>query len=338
MAALTATNPTLLDVQKATAPDGTIADLVPLLVEDNDILLDATYIEANGTTSHQTTVMAGLPTVYWRQFNEGTPNSKGTRVQVTEGIGMLNARASLDEDLATLNGNSQAYRLQEDMFFVEAMNQEMAETTVYGNDGTEPAAFPGIATRYNDYAADNADNIILGGSAAGQVDNASIFLMTWSPQTCHFMYPKGSPAGLQVNDLGLQDEFDAANNRYRAWMTHYKWFNGLSLRDWRTCGRIPNIDKSLLTNVYTAGQFSTGADLPDLIGQLIDRIKKRSGRRVLYMSPLMKSWLRRQVEAKLQGSTLQREDVGGIMSDTFQGIPIRTVDALSADESRISNS
>src|SRR3546814_20258109 len=73
------------------------------------------------------------------------------------------------------------------------------------------------------------------------------------PRSC----PKGTQAGIEHNDLGEGDEFDASNNRYRALMDHYIWRNGLMLRDWRYGVRIANIDAAALTHDSSNVQLIT---------------------------------------------------------------------------------
>src|SRR3546814_8750597 len=93
------------------------------------------------------------------------------------------------------------------------MNETMAETTVNGTADT-PESVVGLSEHYNSLSgADSGDNII---NASGDSDRASIWLIGWSPQTIFGVYPKGTQAGIEHNDLGEGDEFDASNNRYRA--------------------------------------------------------------------------------------------------------------------------
>ena len=114
-------------------------------------------------------------------------------------------------------------------------------------------------------------------------------------------------------------------------MTSYKWFAGLTVQDWRYVVRIYNIDKSLLVN-----DASSGADLPDLMFQAMTLIPNLGrGRPVFYMSRTVMSFLRRQLTAATSMSTLQIDNVGGKMVTRFQGIPIRRVDTLAADETRV---
>jgi hypothetical protein len=44
---------------------------------------------------------------------------------------------------------------------------------------------------------------------------------------------------------------------------------------------------------------------------------------------------RRQLSEKVKGSTLDFENIGGRRTMTFQGIPIRRVDKIAADEARV---
>jgi hypothetical protein len=45
---------------------------------------------------------------------------------------------------------------------------------------------------------------------------------------------------------------DASGNTYQAYRDHFKWEIGLTLRDWRYCVRIANIDTTQLTGVSAA--------------------------------------------------------------------------------------
>lgn len=334
MAALSVANPTLLDLAKATDPDGKIATIVEILNETNEILQDMTWLEGNLPTGHRTTIRSGLPTPTWRKLYGGVTPNKGTTVQVTDNCGMLEAYAEVDKALADLNGNTAAFRLQEDRAHIEGMNQEMADTLFSGNEGTEPEAFTGLNARFNSTTAANGENVIVGGGAG--TDNASIWLIVWSPLTCHGIIPKGSKAGLQMTDKGQVTVEDASNGsntgRYEAYRTHYRWDAGLSVRDWRYIVRIPNIDKSLLTK-----DASSGADLPDLMFQAMTRIPNLSmGRAAFYASRNTISFLRRQLSAKTSDSTLTSANVGGTWTEKFQGIPLRRCDALAADEALVS--
>lgn len=335
MATLLARNPTLLDLAKATDPDGKIAAIVEILNETNEILEDMTWVEGNLPTGHRTTVRTGIPAPTWRKLYGGVQPTKATNAQITDNTGMLEAYAEVDKALADLNGNTAAFRLSEDRAFIEGMNVEISDTLFFGNEDTEPEAFTGLAPRFNSTTAESGDNIILGGGAG--VDNASIWLVVWGPNTCHGIVPKGSTAGLMVNDKGQVTLEDAstdgsATGRMEAYRTHYRWDAGLTVRDWRYIVRIPNIDKSDL--VVDA---ATGADLADLMFQAINLVPNLNfGRPAWYMSRTLVTMLRRQLASATSMSTLEIDNVGGKMVTSFQGIPIRRCDSLAADEALVS--
>ncbi len=335
MAALSTQFPTLLDLAKLTDPDGKIAAVVEILNQTNQVLDDMVWIEGNLPTGHRTTIRTGIPAPTWRKLYGGVQPNKSTTAQVTDNCGMLEAYAEIDKALADLNGNTAAFRLSEDRAHIEGMSQEVAQTIFFGNDGIDEAEFTGLAPRYNSLSAANAENIINGGSAGGQTDNTSIWLVAWGQNTVHGIIPKGSKAGLQVTDKGLVTIEDASGGsntgRMEAYRTHYRWDCGLSVRDWRYVVRIPNIDKSTL--LATA---ASGADLPDLMYQALRRLPSMGlGRPVFYMARDTLTMLQRQLSYKVKDSSLTIQNVGGVMTETFHNIPIKRVDVLAADEARV---
>lgn len=341
MAALKANNPTIVDLAKASDPNGKIAAVVEMLNETNEVLDDMTFIEGNLPTGHRTTMRSGIPAPTWRKLNSGVQPNKATTVQVTDNTGMLEAYAEVDKALADLNGNAPAFRMLEDRAHIEGLNQEFVDTLFYGNEGTEPEAFTGLAPRFNSLSAESGDNIIVGGGTG--TDNASIWMVVWGPNTIHGIIPKGSKAGLQVTDKGLvtiEDASDGSNTgRMEAYRTHYRWDLGLSVRDWRYVVRIPNIDKSALTSVFTSGTFSGSANLPDLMFQAMRTVPSLNlGRPVFYMSRDIATMLARQKASMGLSSFAVAPTVAGDMkwAEDFNGIPIHRCDALASDEALVS--
>lgn len=343
MAALSANYPTLLDLARRSDPDGKIEAIVEILNETNEILDDMVWVEGNLPTGHRTTVRTGTPAPTWRKMYGGVQPTKSTTTQITDNTGMLEMYAEIDKALADLNGNTAAFRLSEEKAFIEGLSQEVADTLFYGNEGTEPEAFTGLAPRYNSLSAANAENIINAGTVTGG-DGASIWLVVWGPNTVHGIIPKGSTAGLQVTDKGVVTVEDASNGsntgRMEAYRTHYRWDVGLTLRDWRYVVRIANIDKSALSNVFTSGTFSTGANLPDLMYQAMRKVPNlNAGRASFYASRDIATWISRQKAAMgIAANYVDSNNVSGDMrwTESFNGIPVRRCDALSANEAAVS--
>lgn len=336
MSALTATRGTLLDLANRSDPSGKISKMVEILNQTNEILDDMSWVEGNLPTGHKTTVRTGLPSATWRALYKGVQPSKSTSIQVTDTTGMLEAYAEVDKKLADLNGNSAEWRMSEERAFYEAMNQEMASTIFYGNEKTNYLKFTGLAPRYNSTSAENAVNIVDGGAASGQTDCASIWLVVWGENTCHGIVPKGSQAGLQMEDKGQVTLTDTDGGLFEGYRSHYSWDAGLTVRDWRYVVRIANIDRSALSETWTSGAFSAGPDLSSLMVEALEIIPNLSmGRPVFYMDRKIRTKLRKQMTAKSQNSTLTVENIAGKLVTSFDGIPVRRVDALAGDEGRV---
>lgn len=332
MATLADTHPTLLDLAKRTDPDGNIADIVEILNTTNEVLEDMVWQEGNLVTGHRTTIRSGLPTPTWRKMYGGVQPSKSKTVQVTDSCGMLEAYAEVDKALADLNGNTAAFRLSEDRPFIEAMGEQVVQTLFYGNEGTQPEAFTGLSPRFNLTTALNGDNVIKADGAG--TDNASIWLCVWGPSSGFGIVPKGSKAGLQMEDKGQVtiENLNGDGGRMEAYRSHYRWDAGLTIRDWRYFVRICNIDRSALT-----ADASAGANLPNLMFQAEERlIKYTSGRAAWYMDRGIMTKLRQQSASAVKSSTLTIENVGGARVTSFGGIPIRRVDTLAGDETLVS--
>lgn len=334
MATLTASNPTLLDWKQSLDPNGQVATVIEMLNEVNEVMVDVTFVEGNLPTGHRTVIRTGLPTVTWRKLYGGVQPDKSQRAQITDSCGMLEAYNEVDKALADLNGNTNEFRLSEAQAQIESMSQAFVDTLVYGSTDVNPERFMGLAPRFNsrNAAFANSENVLHAGGAGS--DNASIWLVCWGPNTCHGIVPKGSTAGLQVNDKGQVtiENADGANGRMEAYRMHFRMDCGLTVKDWRYVVRICNIDKGDLK-----ADASSGAVLPDLMFEAMERIPSLSGniRPVFYMSRDIRTKFRQQLAALTKTSTLQYENVGGIRTMMFNEVPIRRVDALSADEALV---
>lgn len=336
---------TLLDFAKSLDPNGQTATVVELLNQTNEILLDMQWIEGNLPTGHRTTVRTGLPTATWRQLYAGVPASKSTRAQVDDACGMLEARSEVDKDLADLNGNTNDFRLSEAQAFLEAMNQNMAQTLFYGDTSVYAERFTGLAPRYSNLStAGNKQNVIDAGGTGS--DNTSVWLVVWGKNTCCGIFPKGSKAGIFHENLGLIDAFDGSNNRYRAYADHWQWKAGVTLRDWRYVVRIANIDVSDLVGQSSTQATTASTWLNKLMIRAMARIPALGmGKPVFYANRTVKEMLSVAAldksqnalsftEAVNQYGTVAPGSVGtGVLK--FMGVPVRTCDQILTTEGRV---
>jgi hypothetical protein len=337
MATLATTNPTLVDLAKRLDPDGSIAMIAEILNQTNEMLDDIPWIEGNLPTGHRSTVRTGLPTPTWRKLYGGVQPAKSTTAQVTDNTGMLEAYAEVDKALADLNGNTQAFRLSEDRAFIEGISEELQRAVIYASEGSNPEQITGLDTRFNLTTAGNGSNIIKGGGSGS--DNTSIWLVVWGPGKVHGIYPKGSKAGLSVQDKGQVtiENADGSGGRMEAYRTHYKWDCGLAVPDWRYVVRICNIDSSDLVK-----DAASGADLLNLMQRALYLPPNLNGTSVaFYANRRIQSFIGQQALNKTNAFlTLQNlsspSEITRVATPLFMGVPVRRCDKITIAEATIS--
>ena len=338
MATLSTSNLTLSDWAKRSDPDGRVPIVAELLSQSNEILDDCVFKEGNLPTGERVVIRTGLPGVYWRALNQGIPSTKSTTAQIDEACGILEARSEVDKDLAMLNGNTAQFRLSEDTAFLEAMNQTQAETLFYGNPGTDPKKFLGLAPRYSSLSADNAVNVLNAGGSGS--DNASVYLVVWGDNTVYCPFPKGSKAGLTHEDLGEQTVYNSDGTRLQAFATRYQWKNGLVVKDWRYVVRICNIDVSDLLGQASTQASTASTALVKLMARALYRIPNMAmGRAAFYMNRTVHSGMAISALDKSQSVLSIQEGLSQFGSAqsylSFLGVPLRRVDALLNTEAAV---
>jgi hypothetical protein len=332
---------------KRVDPDSKIANVVEILSQQNDILDDMLFIEGNLPTGHRTTLRTSLPTGTFRSINSGVLPTKSTSAQIEDAAAMLETYSEIDQALCELNGNDEEFRLSEDKAFLEGLNQQMAGTLFYGNQRISPQTFTGLAPRYNTVqtaVTPTATNVLDAGGLGST--NTSIWLAVWGDNSLAGFFPKGAKtgAGLTMEDKGLQTIYDGVGGgvggRYEAYRTHFLWKMGLTVRDWRFCVRIANIDVTGLPVTGTLGSnnqpnLSGKADLITLMQRAMRKIPNMGmGRPAFYVNRAVASAI--DIQAANRPNLLRSvEDVMGKRYDTFQGIPIRICDQLLGSEGRV---
>lgn len=313
----------------------------------NEVLDDMLWIEGNLVTGHKGTVNTSVPTPTPRPMNTGVPNAKATSGIITATCGNFEDYSVIDKDLADLNGNTAAFRLNQDRRFFEGQSQFMAGQMFYGYAPTSPASFTGLFPYYSTATLANsqtANNVIdMGGVNS---TNTSLVLMSFSEDTTHGIFPRGKKAGLQHIDMGEWPVSDSNGMTYQAYRSHFKWEAGLFIADWRFNVRAPNIDVTTLS----------GVNAPNLINAL-DRMLERpprlmaraastqavtdaggivgmGDRTVLYANRVVRTWLRIQMHNK-PNLLLSIENWDGKPVMNYCGIAIKTVDQIVSTEGRV---
>jgi hypothetical protein len=344
MATLTAAFPTLLDFAKSIDPDGKPARVAEILNQFNEILDDMVWQEGNLPTGHQVTVRKTIGSATFRLFNQGVVPRVSTTGQITETCAKIEDRSEIDCALAKLNGNTAGFRMQQQAGIIESFNQTLAKTLIYGDTTVNPERFNGIVPRYSTISGTGTTvpNVITAGGSTASAQT-SIYLVGWSPTTVFGIFPKGSAAGLVVQDLGEQTIFDTQTpvaGRFQAFVTRFEWNPGLAIADWRYVVRICNIDVAALKT--SADSSDTAAKLFKWMSLAIDQLFSVTGvRPVFYANQTVRGLLRVQLANKSNSFvTLDDWSAGpGILvrpTLKFMGYPVRRCDQILNTESVVS--
>ena len=322
---------TLADWASRVDPEGKIPIIVELLAQKNEIIPDMHWQEGNLPTGHRVIQRTGLPTVMARSLNQGITPSKSTTTGVDEATAMIEGFLEIDKDIVELNGEEAAFRMSEADAFIEGMNQGFAQIFMYGDPTLNPAVFRGLSPRLNGVASGNtafAANVLLGTQVAST--NTSIWLVCWGPNSVFGIFPKGSQAGLQHRDLGLQVVENVAGiggARMLAYREHWQWKCGLAVADWRYIVRIQ------VGTTIASGTIAS--DLINLMSRAIDRLPSlTAGRCAFYMNRTMFSILKIQALAKSNQALSVEEGLTQI-EYKFLGIPLRKVDQILNTEASL---
>ena len=332
MAVLNTGFPTLLDASKQFTSDGTALPLAELLHEINPSFDDIPWEMSNSTTGHRISARQELPAVTLRKLNGGVLPTKSQYGDINESMALFEAQAKVDEKLVQLQTNTAQFRLNQNIGHIEAMNQRFSQSLFYGDPDVTPEEFLGIAPRL--------DAISAGGSAAPQIidaggndtDLTSIYLIGWGENSVMGIYPPGTQAGLQHHDMGIElvDDGTGTGAMFRAYRDVFQLDAGLAVYDYRNLVRIANIDLSNLTK-----DAATGADLIDLMVQAAEQINNEDSLNLVwYMPRKLRAFLRRQITNR-DNVWLSMGEVAGRPAVMFDGKPVRRVDSILLNESRV---
>ena len=321
----------LIDIYKQQDGRGEFVAVIEMLMEMNPILDDAIAVECNKGTTHLHTVRSGLPDVTWGKLYKGIPNSKGRTTQVEDTTGFVEGLSTIDKRLLDLSTNEGAVRLSEAKAYLEAMNNEVGSKIFYGNSASDPEEFMGLAPRFNSLSAPNGNQIIDAGGTG--TDNTSIWLVTWGDMQTNLLYPKGTQAGVEREDMGKQRVLDASGNAYYAMEELFRWHVGLAVKDWRYVSRVANIDVSDMAG--------GSVKIYDFLRKAYYKLQNRrvaGGKICMYCNRDVMEAL--DALATNAGTAdayirLKTTEIEGKEVMTYRGIPIRETDALLNTEARI---
>lgn len=342
MSLLAITRPTLLDVARVTAPNGSIMMPINVLYQNTDILDDIPWVEGNLATGNVTTIQTVEAVPTKRRLNEGVAPTKSTTGQINDACCIYENRNEIDINVANLNGNLKSFRQSQDEPMIRGFSTALGSDLIYADAAITPESFNGLATRYFSLGATYTTSSQLIDAGGTGVDNTSIWLVLWGIGRVMGIYPKGSQAGIKFEDLGIMDIVTNTTTgaKMRAWVSWFQWLCGLSVQDYRCVVRICNIDVS---NLLTSSNGSdTSANILKFMSQALDLLpSEQGGFPVFYCNQTVRSMIRVKLQDK-SNAFITLENLGrGVDGVTrrptlnFQGVPVRRIDAILNTESQI---
>ncbi len=326
MATLSATMPTLVDVVKATGPDGKILRTAELLTKMSPLINHLPFVEGNLTLGHMVQVRSSIPTPTSRRLNQRVLPTKSTTDQNTEQCTQLVDYADVDCTVADLNGNADAYRMNQAYAHLEGMTQEFERQAIYGNSAITQEEMDGFIPRMT--AA--SDTVIDAGGSGS--DNSSIILVGLSPTTVYGIYPKGSRGGIKHEDKGKRVS-ETSSGLMDVYTDRWEMNCGIAVEDPRWIGAIRAIDISVLVGDPTGAT----TNLFNLMLKLIHSMPKPDSSTVklkFITNRTVFSMFDIQASNK-SNAFLKVGEEEGVLKTTFRGIEILVSDAMTESEAVI---
>lgn len=339
---------TTYDIVSRLGPDHMLAPIHEALAMNNEALDFFAWDEATGTLQDQYTTRVGLPTAYWKALGAGTPPSKSRTARVTESLAVCEARSTVEVLTAKATGNVAAVRASEDVAFLEAMNQTLMTSILYGNNGTDTNMFLGLSPRYSQLSgAAISDNVISGaGNTGGQ--QTSVWLLGLGKDSLCLTYPKGSgTAGLDFTDRGIVtlpdtsvDALPGALADY--YVSVYNWMTGIRLKNWANTVRICNLDVPALRALSGVQAPAALTNLLHLMTEALARPKSLSSATFMFLAPRVVCTALRRLAMEKSANAIALEaaanQFGHIRQSrlTFMGVPVVQCDSLLLTEAVVS--
>lgn len=329
-------NPTMVDIARGKVNGEWDKDVVELALESNENLSHFTVLPANDGNNDTTTIRTGIPEATWTAFYEGVQPSKGSKRQITNSCGHLEALLQVDARLIKTQEDAEAELGDEAFAQGEAMGNEIMSSVFYGNTKVNGKKFNGVAPIYSKLCTATSTNkeaefYTLGAKRSASPDNSalrSIWLVGHGRMGTALFYPKGTSAGLQRGEVKDQTVTTADGNRLRVKEQFFDWTVGLRVKDFRCNVRIANIESN---NLETIDQ-----DLGDLMLRAVIRARKTGVQQKFYMPKSVYEYLCVKTRKDVKGGgNFGFAEWDGQKILHFQGVPIFTEDALEVNEEAV---
>lgn len=317
---------TFRELSNRLAPgDQDLAEIAEVMEEQNEMLMDIPWFQANQILSEKITRRTSVPSGTFRKAYQGVPTKTSTTQVIVEPVSLLETLSDIDEDIVDNAPDPMGFRRGEDIAFAEGLSQQLADAYLESEAASDPEKFDGLQIRLN---ALSQTNVIDGGNSGG----TSMYIVNWGRRRTYGIYPAAAAnrgiLGLQMIDKDKVDKLDGNSNTYHVYRTQFKWWTGLAVKDELTTARYANINAT----IGGANSFNE-----DKLIELLNRTHMKGPNVRIYVNDEIKT----QMEIRLKdkgnvnfslGTGLSGEEV---LRFGNRGI-IRMLDAIKTNESTVS--
>jgi len=293
--------PTLLDIAAANGSDA----VVGLIDEASKAHPELTVGAARTIRGvhYKTRVRTALPSVGFRNANEGVAATKPTYENRLVECYILNPRWECDKAVAdSYEDGAEAYIAEDGVAMLEAAMQALASQFYYGT-GSDAKGFPGLLAAY-----DTANMVVDAGGTTADT-GSSVWAVRFGPREVTWVY--GNDGDLALSDVTEERVTDGSGNPFTAYCQEILARPGLQVASVYSIGRIKKLTED-------SGKGLTD----DLISTLLSKLPVGKRPDVLFMT--------RRSLRQLQQSRTATNATGApapIPDESF-GVPIRVTDAI----------
>ena len=304
-------------------------------------------VPSNQIMSNIATRTDSLPVASTRRWNAFAQPTASKNTPINDGIMNLEDYSEVDKQLAAIQNDPTAWRMDSDANHIEGIRQKAESLFWYGSLAQDPGSINGLATRFNNLESyPNGDQSwqpnVLNNGGTGSV--TSIWAIEFGPQKVYGIYPPNMPGGLMVEDLGeITKQGSSAtttgspvtNGYMQMYLTHLHWMFGLQIADERCVQRICNVNPTILSG---SGNFDENV--------LIDALEFLPGGgnapgTVIFVNRALSAQINiRSVSQKLNAYYTQDPASGDVFGSRritrFQGIPILLAEKILNTETAVS--
>lgn len=188
-------------------------------------------------TSYKTLVRTGLPSVGFRDGNEGSTGVKSTWENRLVETFIMNPRWSVDKAIADKSEDGwQALMSDEAIGVVEAAFQQCGKQFYYGRNttyGGHAKGFNGLIDVYD------STNMVVDAGGTTADTGSSVWAVKFGPQAVRWVY--GNDGNFEPTDVDVRDVNDASGNPYTAYFQELFGYPGLQISAPRYVARIKKL-------------------------------------------------------------------------------------------------